>query len=74
MVGVLLVTISYGAVSIGVMHYHCMFGSINEIMVVCPQTSSLRRTYVSFTVTCAVDVVSDFFSKKTSRSHVGDKS
>ncbi|KAF2142290.1 uncharacterized protein K452DRAFT_358129 [Aplosporella prunicola CBS 121167] len=56
---VLLITIACGAVSIGVMQFHCLFGPIKDIMIICPQYKTLRQTYDFFKVSCIVDCVSD---------------
>ncbi|KAF2119898.1 hypothetical protein BDV96DRAFT_566279 [Lophiotrema nucula] len=58
---VLIFTIACGAVSIGLMQFHCMFGPINDIMVICPQYPTLKQTYDFFKVSCIIDVVSDAF-------------
>ncbi|KAF1849696.1 uncharacterized protein K460DRAFT_390372 [Cucurbitaria berberidis CBS 394.84] len=56
---VLIFTIACGAVSIGLMQFHCLFGPINDIMVICPQYTTLKQTYDFFKISCIVDVVSD---------------
>jgi hypothetical protein len=62
---VLVFTMACGVVSIGLMQFHCMFGPITEIMVVCPQYDILKKTYDFFKVSCIVDVISDAFSEST---------
>ncbi|KAH8600690.1 hypothetical protein B0O99DRAFT_503041, partial [Bisporella sp. PMI_857] len=52
-------TIACGAVSFGVMQYHCLFGPVEDIITVCSMPSVVRQTYTYFKVSCIVDVVSD---------------
>lgn len=60
---VLIFTIACGAISIGLMQFHCMMGPIDDIMIKCPQRSVLKQTYDFFKVSCILDVLSDASSK-----------
>lgn len=62
---VFIIIIACGAVSIGTLQYHCLFGPINHIMTVCGQYSNLRQTYTIFKISCIVDVISDVLSRQT---------
>lgn len=60
---VLIVTVACGAASIGTMQYHCLFGHINDTLVICSEYSTLKHTYNLFKVSCILDVASDVLSK-----------
>jgi hypothetical protein len=60
---VLIITIASGAITIGLMQFHCIFGPINDTMVICSQYATLRQTYDIFKASCIVDVISDALSE-----------
>ncbi|KAK3335205.1 hypothetical protein B0T19DRAFT_436090 [Cercophora scortea] len=56
---VLVITIGCGALSIGIMQFNCLFGSIGVILTTCNELSSFQKTYTFFKISCIVDVISD---------------
>lgn len=60
---VLGVTIACGAVSLGIMQYDCLFGSIEDVIIICAAPSTMKRTYTFFKLSCILDVISDALSK-----------
>ncbi|KAK8050880.1 hypothetical protein PG993_002265 [Apiospora rasikravindrae] len=61
--GALFLTVSTYLVWIGTTNYPCMMKSMERIVIDCSTESSVRHTEAIIKAGCALDIVSDFFSK-----------
>lgn len=61
-VAIVLVT-SCGAVTIGLIPYNCLFGSVTRLTVECATTGSVKNIYTHYIATVVIDIFSDLISK-----------
>ncbi|KAK8079410.1 hypothetical protein PG997_007228 [Apiospora hydei] len=71
--GALFLTVSTYLVWIGTTNYPCMTKSMERIVIDCSTISSVRYTEAIIKAGCALDIVSDFFSKSHEVSYLLSK-
>lgn len=59
----MFLTTCFGVIAIGTLPFYCHIGELNEIIQRCTYGSGARMTIVALKVTCALDIISDVFSK-----------
>ncbi|KAK4458328.1 hypothetical protein QBC42DRAFT_276964 [Cladorrhinum samala] len=57
--GVVLITVGFGAATVGIVNYSCEFGPIDDMMRHCTMPDSLVATFDMFKLSVAMDLVTD---------------